>query len=253
MKVAEYSYYEDESHRSADRVYHNDDDNMSFSHKKGSKTSQLMISMSFEGDQTIDRQSRYNSIKHDDEINNHASADNITHKKSQFSRNHALNRNQTGSASLENLLNPTPYRGLLSLGKEDLEDTDGIVDDDLERISVGNEGDEEHEVKGHTFKFSEDDLIDPHLLSPELKCPMIISKFSEQIDQISIQGRSGEKLEVEIWSMNSTPSRQSLPLEENHGIDITQSGFSLTLAPANGKPLLQSKESDSRVMITEQD
>jgi hypothetical protein len=142
---------------------------------------------------------------------------------------------------------------LLSLGKEDLEDTDGIVDDDLERISVGNEGDEGHEVKGHTFKFSEDDLIDPHLLSPELKCPMIISKFSEQIDQISIQGRSGEKLEVEIWSMNSTPSRKSLPMEENNGIDMGQNGFSLTLAPANGKPLLQRKESDSRVMITEQD
>jgi hypothetical protein len=35
MKVAEYSYYEDDTHRSADRVYHNDDDNMSFSHKKG--------------------------------------------------------------------------------------------------------------------------------------------------------------------------------------------------------------------------
>jgi hypothetical protein len=35
MKVAEYSYYEEETHRSADRVYHNDDDNMSFSHKKG--------------------------------------------------------------------------------------------------------------------------------------------------------------------------------------------------------------------------
>lgn len=141
---------------------------------------------------------------------------------------------------------------MLSLGKEDLEDTDGIVDDDLERISVGNEGDEE-QVKGHTFKFSEDDLIDPHLLSPELKCPMIISKFSEQIDQISIQGRSGEKLEVEIWSMNSTPSRKSLPLEEQYGIEMTQSGFSLTLAPANGKPLLHSKESESRVMITEQD
>jgi hypothetical protein len=136
--------------------------------------------MSLDGDQTLGRQSRYNSIKHDDDINNHSSADNLAHKKSHFSRNHALNRQQTGSASVENLLNPTPYRGLLSLGKEDLDDADSIVDDDLERISVVNDGDEE-EVKGHThaFKFSEEDLIDPHLLSPGLKCPMINSKFSE--------------------------------------------------------------------------
>jgi hypothetical protein len=136
--------------------------------------------MSLDGDQTLGRQSRYNSIKHDDDINNHSSADNLAHKKSHFSRNHALNRQQTGSASVENLLNPTPYRGLLSLGKEDLDDADSIVDDDLERISVVNDGDED-EVKGrtHAFKFSEEDLIDPHLLSPGLKCPMINSKFSE--------------------------------------------------------------------------
>ena len=38
MKVAEYSYYyEEETQRSADRVYHDDDDNMSFSNKKGTK------------------------------------------------------------------------------------------------------------------------------------------------------------------------------------------------------------------------
>ena len=98
---------------------------------------------------------------------------------------------------------------MLSIGKDDLEDADGIVDDDLERISINNDGDEEVKGHSHTFKFSQDDLIDPHLRSPELKCPMIISKFSEQIDQISIQGRSGEKLEVEVWSMNSCPSRNS--------------------------------------------
>jgi hypothetical protein len=137
--------------------------------------------MSLDGDQTIGRNSRYNSIKHDDDFNNHSSADNLAHKKSHFSRNQALNRQQTGSASVENLLNPTPYRGLLSLGKEDLEDADGIVYDDLERISIAHDGEEEEEVKDHThaFKFSEDDLIDPHLLSPGLKCPMINSKFSE--------------------------------------------------------------------------
>jgi hypothetical protein len=139
---------------------------------------------------------------------------------------------------------------LLSIGKEDLEDADGIVDDDLERISINNDGDEEVIGHSHTFKFSQDDLIDPHLRSPELKCPMIVSKFSEQIDQISIHGRSGEKLEVEVWSTNSCPSRNSLPLEENHIIDMTKNGFSLTLAPANGKPLLQTREPNSRVIIT---
>ena len=78
----------------------------------------------------------------------------------------------------------------------------------------------------------------------------MISKFSEQRDQISIQSRTGEKLELEVYSLKSCPSKSSVPLEEHNPLDEF-SRFKLKSATLQKKPSLEDREQESRVLIND--